>query len=200
MIKTEFDSLPPILEKVKKHGFVIFEDGDYDLNIIGIRNMINPQPNRFDDKIVIAYKLGEKWITEEAEFTTDPGRYWLMKEDYQDCAVYMHPQQARGAYKIATHRGYKALRQIQKVKYWRDGDKSFSPRYGGPVFKDLIGLNIHRSSLHKGGSKYVERWSAGCQVFQNNDDFQRFLELCENQIKSLGYRTFTYTLITNEEK
>ena len=199
MIVKEYNELPPILWNVKKHGFAIFEDGDYDLNIIGIRNVIDPKDNRFDDQIVIAYRCNGKWITETAAFTTDPGAYWLTKEDYRDCAVYMHPQQARGAYKIGSHRGYKALRQIRSVRFWRDGDKSFSPRYGGPIFKDMIGLNIHRSSKKEGGSLYVDRWSAGCQVFQNNNDFERFLELCELQISSLGYRTFTYTLITNKE-
>jgi len=198
MIKRTHDELPDILWTVKKHGFVVFEDGDYDLNIIGVRNVINPQPNRFDDKIIIAYMLDGQWITEEADFTTDPGRYWLQKPDYKPCAVYYHPQQARGAYKIGQHRGYRALKQVQKVKYWRDGDKGEHANYEGHVYKDLIGLNIHRSSLREGGSTYVDKWSAGCQVFQNNNDFQRFLELCDMQIKHLGYRTFTYTLITNE--
>lgn len=35
MIVKEYNELPPILWNVKKHGFAIFEDGDYDLNIIG---------------------------------------------------------------------------------------------------------------------------------------------------------------------
>lgn len=199
MIKQYHDQLPNILNVVKQHGFVIFDDGDYDLNIIGIRNVKNPKDNLFDDEIVIAYRLNEKWITETAAFTTDPGRYWLTKPDYKACAVYYHPQQARGAYKIDLHRGYKALRQIQPVQFWRDTNKDEHANYEGAIHKGLIGLNIHRSSTNKGGSTYVDRWSAGCQVFQNNDDFQRFLELCENQIKSLGYRTFTYTLISNKE-
>ena len=199
MIRREHEELPDILWVVKKHGFIVFEDGDYDLNIIGIRNVTNPQDNQFDDKIVIAYLEDGKWITEEAAITTDPGRYWLQKADYKPCAVYYHPQQARGAYKIGQHKTYEALKQIYAVRFWRDGDKDEHAEYSGTVYKDLIGLNIHRSSLREGGSSYVDKWSAGCQVFQNNDDFQRLLELCKLQIKHLGYKTFTYTLISNEE-
>lgn len=200
MIKKEYDELPPILWTVKRHGFKVFEDGDYDLNIIGVRNTIDPQDNVFDDEIVIAYMLDGKWITESAPFTTDPGKYWLTKKDYKACAVYKHPQQALGAYTFGKHRSkYRALVQIRKVDYWRDGDKDSTVRYGGQVFRNKIGLNIHRSSIKEGGSKYVDRWSAGCQVFQNNEDFQRLLFLCDKQLETHGYRTFTYTLISNEE-
>lgn len=200
MIKKEYTDLPPILDAVKKHGFAVFADGNYDLNIIGVRNTINPQPNLFDDEIHIAYKLGDKWIVESAEFTTDAGRFWLEKPDYKACAVYYHPQQARGAYKIGLHRGrYEALVQIRPVSFWRDGNKDQHANYEGHVHKDLIGLNIHRSSIREGGSTYINKWSAGCQVFQNNNDYQRFIQLCKLQISALGYRTFTYTLITNQD-
>ena len=74
MIKKFYDELPPILWTVKSYGFKIFEDGDYDLNIIGIRNVIDPKDNQFDDLMIIAYPLEGKWVTEEAQITTDPGR------------------------------------------------------------------------------------------------------------------------------
>ena len=194
------EDLPPILWNVKRHGYVIFEDGDYDLNIIGVRNIVSPQDNLFDDTIVIAYRLDGEWVTEEARITTDPGRYWLTKPDYKPCAVYAHPQQARGAYKLGKHRGkYKALVQHQPVWFWRDGNKDEHADNTGEKFKDRIGLNIHRSSTREDGSYFVDQWSAGCQVFQNVQDYNRFIELCELQVESLGYRTFTYTLITNEE-
>ena len=35
----EYESLPPVLELVKERGFKVFSDGDYDLNIIGLRNL-----------------------------------------------------------------------------------------------------------------------------------------------------------------
>ena len=76
MIVKHYDELPPILWTVKSYGFAVFEDGDYDLNIVDIRNVSNPQPNQFDDVLVIAYKLDGKWVTEEAQITTSPDRDW----------------------------------------------------------------------------------------------------------------------------
>lgn len=198
MITKTYNELPPILWNVKSYGFAIFEDGDYDLNIIGVRNIVDPKPNQFDDVLIVAYKLDGKWITEEAQITTDPGRYWLTKENYKPCAVYYHPQQARGAYVIRKHRGkYDALCQWRAVKFWRDGDKDEHAEYKGKVYKDLIVLNIHKSSSLPSGSQYVNKWSAGCQVFKYEKDFDRLMELAKLQIEHLNYRTFTYTLIPN---
>lgn len=200
MIKKFYDELPPILWTVKSYGFKVFEDGDYDLNIIGIRNVIDPKDNQFDDLMIIAYKLDGKWITEEAEITTDPGRYWLTKENYKPCAVYYHPQQARGAYKIRKHRNsYDALCQHKPVKFWRDGNKDEHAEYKGTIYTGIIGLNLHKSSSSPSGTEYVNRWSAGCQVFKYVSDFDRMMELARLQIETLNYRTFTYTLIPNRE-
>ena len=203
MIQSTFDDLPPIFEKIKEHGFAIFDDGDYDLNIIGIRNLNSSRSNLFDDKMIVAYRLGEKWITEEFIITTDPSSYYLMKEDYKPCAIYYHPQQARGAYKIGLHRGkYKALTQHRAVKFWRDGNKDDHLDYKGEVYKQRIGLNIHKASQKPEGSHFVDVWSAGCQVFKYADKrgFERFMWLCEQQVQSLGYTTFTYTLISEGGK
>ena len=199
MIQNVYTGLPPILKKVKEHGYVIFDDGDYDLNIVGIRNLNSNRDNEFDDKLIVAYKTADIWITEEFIITTDAGAYWLTKPDYKPCAIYKHPQQARGAYKIGLHRGkYEALVQIYPVEFWRDGNKDEHADYNcSQVFKERIGLNIHRSSTRESGSHYVDKWSAGCQVFKYADDrgFKRFMWLCKKQIESLGYKSFTYTLI-----
>ena len=200
MKREEFDTLPPILKKVKDHGYKVFSSGDYDLNIIGVRTIKNRKDNEFDDKIVIAYLLNGKWIVESGEATTDAGRYWLTKPDYKACAVYVHPQQARGAYKLDLHRGkYIALCQRKPVLFWRDGNKDSHVDYSCSLaYYDTIGLNIHRATSKKGGSTYVERWSAGCQVWKHASDHERMIELCKLQIKKYKWEHFTYTLITDE--
>jgi len=200
MIIKHYDDLPPILWTVKSYGFVIFEDGDYDLNIIGIRNVTNAKPNQFDDILIVAYKLNGKWVTEEAQITTDPGKYWLTKPNYKACAVMYHPQQARGVYTIRKHRGkYEALCQWRPMKFWRDTNKDEHVNYSGKVHTGAIGLNIHKSSSLPSGSFYVNKWSAGCQVFKYEKDFNRLMELAKLQIEHLNYRTFTYTLIPNKD-
>jgi hypothetical protein len=97
---------PKILDKIQEeYGFKVFQDGPYDLNIIGVRNLEN-HSNQYDDKLHVCY-LGEdgEWKEDIFQVSTDPGRYWLTKQDYKDCAVYKHPQQARGAYKVGTAQG-----------------------------------------------------------------------------------------------
>ena len=34
MIQSTFDDLPPIFEKIKEHGFAIFDHGDYDITLL----------------------------------------------------------------------------------------------------------------------------------------------------------------------
>jgi hypothetical protein len=54
------------------------------------------------------------------------------------------------------------------------------------------GINIHKAGE---ASTEVNRWSAGCQVFANEDDFNDFMSICRKQVSERGWRTFTYTLV-----
>lgn len=186
---------PKILTKIQEeYGFIVFDDGPYDLNIIAVRNLEN-NANQYDDKLHVCY-LSEDghWREDIFQVSTDAGRYWLEKEDYKACAVYAHPQQARGAYQVGMHRGkYEALVQWRPVLYWRDGNKDEKADYGGEVFKDVIGLNIHRSSIHD--SDEVNKYSAGCIVFSKMAEWEAFMELVHKQKRIMGYHTFTFTLI-----
>ena len=200
MIVKHFDELPPILRKVKQHGFKVFSAGDYDLNIVAERKIQGRTDNEFDDVLHIAYLLEGKWIVESGAATTDAGRYWLTKPDYKPCAVYLHPQQARGAYQLGLHRGkYEALVQRKPVLFWRDGNKDAHVDYSSSVaYSDIIGLNIHRASTKNGGSKYVDRWSAGCIVWKHSSDHERMISLCKKQVEKQGWHKFTFTLIPEE--
>ena len=186
---------PEILTKIQEeYGFMVFDDGAYDLNIIAVRNLEN-NANQYDDKLHVCY-LSEDghWREDIFQVSTDPGRYWLEKEDYKACAVYAHPQQARGAYQVGKHRGkYEALVQWRPVLYWRDGNKDEKADYGGEVFKDIIGLNIHRRSIHD--SDEVNKYSAGCIVFSKMAEWEAFMELVHKQKRIMGFHTFTFTLI-----
>ena len=57
----------------------------------------------------------------------------------------------------------------------------------------LFGINIHRAS-QTGTTTYVDKYSAGCQVFSNADDFNVFMQLCDRHRQYYG-NDFTYTLI-----
>lgn len=186
---------PSILTKIEEeYGFKVFDDGPYDLNIIGVRNLEN-NANQYDDKLHVCYLSEDgKWREDIFQVSTDPGRYWLEKEDYKACAVYAHPQQARGAYQLGKHRGkYEALVQWRPVLFWRDGNKDEKADYGGVAQKGAIGLNIHRSSIHD--SDEVNRHSAGCIVFSKMDEWKAFMKLVHKQKETMGFHTFTFTLI-----
>ena len=186
--------LPFILQAVSSLGHKVFTDGDYNLNIIGVRNK-DPQPDAFDDMICCVFKEEGQWVTYSWPVTTDPGNYYLNNPTNVDGTAILVPGQYRGVYKIDMHRGeYPALCQREGVvNVWRDRNKDSILDYGKNETEGYFGINIHRATS-RGASENVGRWSAGCQVFQSASDFALFMELCECQ-RSLGFETFTYTLI-----
>ena len=64
---------------VKAKGYKWFENGDYNVNIVGIRNSETGDrvTNRFDDKITITYKEDGEWQYHIFDCTTDPGDDWM---------------------------------------------------------------------------------------------------------------------------
>ena len=48
---------------VKSKGYKWFENGDYNLNIVGIRNSStnNEITNKFDDLLTVSYKIDGVW-------------------------------------------------------------------------------------------------------------------------------------------
>ena len=71
---------------VKAKGYKWFENGDYNLNIVGIRNSetLEEVTNKFDDHITLSYKVGGEWKFHCFDCTTDPGKHWvenIMREE-----------------------------------------------------------------------------------------------------------------------
>ena len=191
---------PEILDRVEKEGFVVFEEGDWNLNIIGERNP-NGTPDKFDDWIHVIYKLRGIWNWHAFKCTTDAGVYYLKNYSIgrKGCAILYHPQQMRGAYKIDLHGGrYEALCQRSgKVKVWRDSNRDAVHDMDPTVETEegYFGINIHRSSTRADGADLVRKYSAGCTVIQDPKDFKEFMWLCHQQKEKRGWDRFTYTLI-----
>ena len=103
--------------------------------------------------------------------------------------------QYKGAYRIGMHQGkYKALVQTKPITVIRDYDRDAKLDFrNGTKSKGMFGINIHRASLN-GITKQVDKYSAGCQVFSNINEFKEFLSLCEKHLSLYG-NSFTYTLI-----
>ena len=185
---------PLLLDHVEKLGFSVFTSGKYNLNIIGIRNS-NGEPNKFDDRLCVVYQDDEGWVTRTWSCTTDPGKYWLNNPGNINGTAVLVPGQYRNVYKIDKHAGkYDALCQRNgKVKTYRDSNKDDIIDIDvQSITEGYYGINIHKAGQN---SRQVDKWSAGCQVFANNNDFREFMRLCRMQVSERGWRTFTYTLI-----
>ena len=190
--------LPPLLQRVKDLGYAVFTDGDYDLNLVGIRTKPR-EANKFDDIMTCTYKLRGTWVTKYWPCTTDPGTYWLENPSRVAGTAILVPGQYRGCYRLDKHQGrYEALCQREgKVQVYRDPNKDeILDMDPDTVQEGYFGINIHRAST-KRASTQVDRWSAGCQVIADKADFAELILLCHEQVER-GFKTFSYSLIEEE--
>jgi len=167
----------------------------YELNIIGVRSA-STVSNRFDDELHVLFKDAKnKWKHYQFPITTDPGTYWLEHPLNVDGTAILKEGQYENAYKLGLHKGqYKALIQVKPVTVIRDYDRNATlDFFNGNESTGYFGINIHRGNPN-GITNSVDKWSAGCQVFENIKDFTNFLTLCARHQLYYGNQ-FSYTLI-----
>lgn len=183
---------PYLLDLVAEKGYAVFKKGKYNLNIIGLRTS-GSDANTFNDRLCVVYKDDKGWVTRTWEGTTDPGLYWREHPMNVNGTAILCEGQYRGAYKIGKHRGkYDALVQTGgRVTVWRDNNKDEKLDMESPQ-DGYFGINLHKAGTN---STSVDKWSAGCQVWANEDDFEEFMKICKKQVETNGWKTFTYTLI-----
>jgi hypothetical protein len=183
----------------KKKGYAFFTNGAYNLNIIGVRAAGAQITNSFDDVLLLIYKTPTgQWSKQIYQITTDPGRYYMLNPAQRKGTAILVPGQYRGAYEIGLHRGkYQALCQRKPLKVYRDDNKNEIYDYDqSKLDEGLFGINIHKAGAF---SKRVDTWSAGCQVFASDTEFKSFMNYCNKQIENGHGKTFTYTLLKEEE-
>ena len=193
------EMLPPVLQRMKSLGFAVFEDGVYNLNLFGIRNVARTS-NEFDDLIGCAYKKesGGPWVVRFWRATTDPGTYWLTNPmNVAGTAILVGNKQYRSCWRIAKHRGkYDALCQRKPVQVYRDSNKDvildLDP---DSTTEGLYGINIHASSQTH-DSQQVNRYSAGCQVHGTESGFSDMMRLARLQKEHHPtWNSYTYSLL-----
>ena len=181
-------------------GYAFFESGDYNLNIIGVRND-SGKADTFDDNLNVIYKVDGKWVVDAYAATTEPGTSILQRPIVKNGTAILVPNQYRGAYKIDTHGGkrkYKAVCQRNApVQVWRDDNRDRNPDYKGAIYKGMFGINIHRQ-WGSDDREYTGGVSAGCQVFQSSKDFYEFMETCQVAADDWDNK-FTYTLLDERD-
>jgi len=182
--------------------------GLFNLNIIGIRTLDNT-PNVFNDWLAVWYYAQTEYSNglkaERAYFhlwpiTTDPGVYYLKNPLKLAGTMILKEGQYKNVYKLDLHRGkYLALCQrLGWVKVYRDRNKDelidFKP---DSIEQGEFGCNIHRAGKF-GPLVWIDKHSAGCQVFKDTYHFNHFIQLCE-AAKELWGNKFTYTLINESD-
>ena len=186
---------------VQSKGFVWFESAkDYDVNIVGIRNLKPGKKvtNEFDDTITVSYKVNGVWQYHEWKITTDPGKKPTEILRQSKGVARLKPGQYRGVYAVSMHNGkYEALCQrLGNVTVYRDNNKDTV--YDEKITETgMFGINIHRSSIHRDPT-YVDYFSEGCQVFRYNANFIEFMKII-NKAKAAFGNKFTYTLIESTD-
>ena len=162
---------------IESKGHKFFETGDWNVNIVGVRNSetANKVTNRFDDLITVSYKTDGVWQYHEFSCTTDPGTHWVENVMNKKGVAILKPDQYKSSHKIRKHRGqYDALGQQNPMTVYRDNNQDGNYDL---VKTDtgLFGINIHRASKYAGKtSTRINKWSAGCQVIASNDDWVTF--------------------------
>ena len=192
-----------IEETMASKGYKYFTGGDYDVNIIGVRNSEkkNRVTNAFDDCITLSYKIEGEWQFHCYKCTTDPGTHWVENLLNPDGVAILKPGQYRGSHKIGLHQGkYEALRQAKPLSVYRDDNTDgVYDCLEEDIEKGIFGINIHRATARIGGkSTRVDKWSAGCQVIASNEDFAVFMKILR-QARDVWGNSFTYTLIESKD-
>jgi hypothetical protein len=175
-------------------------DRPYEMNIVGIRSD-STKPNSFDDLMLVWYKDDDGNTVEHAfPITSDPGTYWLENPMNPKGTAILKQGQYKDAYKVGLHQGkYKALKQAKPVTVLRQYDRKNELDFlNGKSDTGMHGINIHRANS-SGTTKTINKYSAGCQVFANVDDFNKFLSMADRQ-KDLYGNKFTYTLFDARAK
>ena len=187
---------------VKAKGYKWFENGDYNLNIVGVRNgeTGTEVTNKFDDFLTLSYKVNGEWNFHCYDCTTDPGKYWVDNLMNPDGVAIVVPGQYRSSHKIGLHQGkYEALRQQKPIKVWRDDNKdNVYDHIADDIQDGIFGINIHRATKYPGKeSTQVDKWSAGCQVIAAYNDFEEFMNVMY-KARDAWSNSFTYTLIESK--
>lgn len=182
---------------VKAKGYKYFENGDYNMNVIGIRNsgIGKKVTDLFDDWLTLSFKIDGVWQFYIWSATTDPGKAPMLKGNNGTGTARVVPGQYPGSHFIGLHQGkYEALKQKANVKVYRDADKDLEYDTD-KITEGVYGINIHKAGQD---SNLVSTWSEGCQVFKRVKDFDVFMKFCKQGAKLHG-NSFTYTLIESKD-
>ena len=169
----------------------------YELNLLGLR-ADSSIPNRFDDLFICFYRDGAgKWILYQWNCTTDPGTYYLNNPLMPEGTAIL--AQGQHQFKLGYHRNsYEALVQAAPITVIRDYNRNGILDFASArLMTGWFGINIHRASSSRISTE-VNRWSAGCQVIPDPDQFALLIQLCKYHRQLYGNQ-FLYSLVDERQ-
>ena len=192
------------MQEMLSLDYAIFSGRGYDLNIVAKRSK-NSVSDKFDDVLNVFYRAPNGSLQGFSyPITSDPGKHWLLNPLNKDGTLIMKPGQYRKVFYIGKHgrsgsNPYTALEQIGDIEYVRDNNKDHILDFdlfadSRNVIKGIFKTNIHRASAWR-EMLGIGRYSAGCQVFANVNDFDHFMDLCHLQKRDGFGDKFSYTLL-----
>lgn len=190
-------TISDLFKVYQRKGYVIFEDDSkpYNLNYGAIRDM----GGQWNDEFFMFWKYKGKWSLISWMGTTDPGAYYLKNPLSVTGTAILSEGQHRGLFKSGMHKGqYSALVQAKPVKVYRDADKDEIPEIDKQISETgMFGINSHRAHS-EAEIKVIGKYSAGCQVTLNPDEYEIMLRLAEKAFDCWG-DTLTYTLLNKTD-
>ena len=193
-------TLKNIVKSVENKGYQI-DKRPYKLNVVGVRTNNPISQDKFDDKLAYFYYDNNGNLQGNVAIaTTDPSTHFLRKPMNRSGAAILKGGQYVDTYTLGTHAGkYRALVQwLGEVTVFRDNDRDGFTNFNTVQQSGFFGINIHRASRNKKNQAFIGLDSAGCQVFQNEADFNDMMRLAEKSAQLHGNK-FTYTLIDERD-
>ena len=160
-------------------------------HLVGIRAPIKGD-NQFDDLLCLVEQIPNRFTNlYYGTGTTIPGRYYLLNVMNPKGAAVLKEGQWKDCWRIGNHNGYTAFTQCAPITVYRDNDKDSTPEeIAGSEDTGMFGIDIHRAASGF-VAKFIDNFSAGCQVWEDPAIFNKILTLCQ----ASGQKTFTYTLL-----
>jgi hypothetical protein len=187
-----------VLSAMENKGYKIYNNGDYSLNVVGVRRT-KMKLDTFNDVLLAFYPLQGQWMYSKYQITTIPGATYLSGKPLNaKGTALLVPGQYFEKYTIRKHDGdYDAFCQKKEegneVKAWRDNNMDGNLNPDKSKTHDAWGINIHRANPD-GCTISVQSYSAGCQVFRCAAQFKSFMDIVRVAKKKYG-NSFTYTLL-----
>lgn len=178
-----------LLDRVEAIGGTIPNVGDKYL-IIGVQSQEDTF-NKFDDKF---YVFDGNQFKQVSTGTTNSGKtalHFFDNYNLAGAAVWKTDQWCPNLYERGYHKGrMRALRQSQKVYFYRDTDKDSKAEETGTLHHDIIYVNMHGvdydpySNITK---EFINGWSFGCQVWNRMGDYRQMIKATWDRNKPVDY-------------